>query len=72
MDYDIHRQLGANQQAIDTLTKEVHELRTQVASLTALIAEARGGWTVLLSIGGAGATVGAGVTAIFQYFFGRG
>lgn len=71
MDSDIHRQLGANQQAIDTLTREVHELRTQVQTLTTLIAEARGGWTVLLSIGGVGAAIGGGVTAAVQKYLGN-
>lgn len=71
MDSEIHRQLGANQQAIDTLTREVHELRTQVQSLTTLIAEARGGWTVLLSIGGVGATIGAAVTTAVQKYLGN-
>ena len=66
MDSDIHRQLGANQEAITTLTREVHELRAQVANLTALIAEAKGGWSVLLAIGGVGATVGGTITALAQ------
>lgn len=70
MDHDIHRQLGANQQAIDTLTREVHELRAQVHALTTLIAEARGGWTVLLSIGGVGAAVGGGIATAVQKYFG--
>lgn len=71
MDHDIHRQLGANQQAIDTLTAEVHQLRAQVQTLTTLIAEARGGWTVLLSIGGVGATIGGAITALAQKYLGN-
>lgn len=71
MDADIHRQLGANQEAINTLTREVHELRAQVATLTAMIAEAKGGWSVLLAIGGVGATVGGTITAVVQNFLGK-
>jgi len=71
MDADIHRQLGANQEAINTLTREVHELRTQVSILTGLIAEAKGGWSVLLFIGGIGATVGGTITAFLQNFLSK-
>jgi hypothetical protein len=71
MDTDIHRQLGANQEAINTLTREVHELRTQVATLATLIAEARGGWSVLLSIGGVGAALGGVAATTVQNIFGK-
>lgn len=70
MDADIHRQLGANQQAIATLTEEVHQLRQQMNTLTTLIAEARGGWSVLLSIGGIGAAIGGSITAFAQKYLG--
>jgi hypothetical protein len=70
MDADIHRQLGANQQAITTLTEEVHQLRQQVQQLSTMIAEARGGWSVLLSIGGMGAAIGGAITAAANKYFG--
>jgi hypothetical protein len=71
MDYDVHRQLGANQQAISTLTDEVHQLRIQVQQLTTMIAEARGGWAVLMSIGGIGALIGGAITTGIQQFLGK-
>lgn len=68
---DIQRQLGANQQAIDTLTGEVHLLRTQVAALTSMISEAKGGWSVLMSIGGVGALIGGAVATGVQRLLGN-
>lgn len=71
MDSDIYKQLGANQQAIDTLLQEVHALREQVQELANTISEAKGGWTVLLSVASFGALIGGAVIAVAQRLWGH-
>lgn len=55
------RDLGRHEEAIDNLKTEVHALRTDIAEIKTILATAKGGWKVMLAVGGAAGAVGAGV-----------
>lgn len=47
-------------------------LATAIQSMQVQMAEAKGGWKVLMLLGGAAATIGSGATWALTHFFGRG
>lgn len=49
------------------LKKLVERLAEQVGAVTAQLSEARGGWKMLMLIGGAAASLGAGVTWLITH-----
>ena len=49
------------------LKKLVEQLNTQMSKVTAQLSEARGGWRMLMLLGGAAASLGAGVTWLFTH-----
>ena len=55
-------EFGALRQSVKTLTDEVHALRGDVAEMKATMAAAKGGWRMLMLIGGACATAGSAIT----------
>lgn len=61
-----------NERAIVELTVAVRDLSVQVTTMATTmstsLAEARGGWKVLLALGGAAATVGSAVTWLLAHF----
>tara|TARA_R110000868_G_scaffold85636_4_gene240733 strand:- start:170 stop:388 length:219 start_codon:yes stop_codon:yes gene_type:complete len=60
MTQDIDRRdYGKLEAQVEQLTKDVHELKTTVQTMSALMQNAVGGWKMLLLIGGAGASFGA-------------
>jgi hypothetical protein len=49
-------------------TELLRELSTNVTAMRLQLAEARGGWRVLLLLGGGAATLGSGLTWAIQHF----
>jgi hypothetical protein len=54
-----------NTATLETMSEAVHAMQLQMA-------EARGGWRVLLMIGGASATIASAATWAIQHFTGKG
>lgn len=54
------------------LTETVTTLATAVHAMQLQMAEAKGGWKVLLLLGGASATVGGLATGLLTHFIGKG
>lgn len=48
-------------------TAAITSLTTQLHAIQGTLSEARGGWRMLLLVGGAGATLGAGVVSLLEY-----
>lgn len=55
---DVQRDLGRMEAQITTLISQVSALNVKVAAIDKTLSEARGGWRMLLLIGGIAGTVG--------------
>ncbi|HET8744318.1 MAG TPA: hypothetical protein VFM98_01845 [Ramlibacter sp.] len=66
------QEFGQLQAQVSALTEIVKELRADVAAMRTQMAEARGGWRVLMAIGGASSVLGGAATWLLTHFTGRG
>jgi len=55
---------------MDKLVSDMDDIKTTLNSINNTLAEARGGWKVLMMVGGAGGALGATVTQLAHKFFG--
>lgn len=61
------QQFGRLQAQVEVLIKTVESLDRKVDVLTAQLSEAKGGWRVLMLLGGASATVGSALTWLLTH-----
>jgi hypothetical protein len=61
------REFGALQATVESLERDMADMKADVRVIRDAITEARGGWKTLLAIGGAAASVSAGVTWALQH-----
>ena len=54
------------QDDLDTIAAEMKEVRVALAEINKTLSEAKGGWKILMLIGGAGGTVGAFITWVIS------
>jgi len=59
MDPEERDRLTRVETKVDAIEEDVKSLKRDVSDIKALLTEARGGWRVLVLIGGAGAAAGA-------------
>lgn len=78
MENEVHRTIGQHDAQIEGLQKQVATLHADMArvlqqlqSISATLSEAKGGWRMLLAVGGLAATVGAMVAKGVAFVFGR-
>lgn len=55
---------------MDRLVSDVHDIKKTLNAINATLAEARGGWKVLMMVGGAGGALGGVVTHFAHRIFG--
>lgn len=55
------------QSDMDRLVADMEEVKKALASINSTLSEAKGGWRVLMMIGGAGGLVGSVITWIVQH-----
>lgn len=58
------------QDDLDKIALEMAEVRKALAQINTTLSEAKGGWKVLMMIGGAGGAVGSVITWIAQHWKG--
>ena len=75
MSQDIHRELGAHDARLDSLEKDIQGLREDMRrvfekldNINTTLSEAKGGWRLLMWVGGAGGVIGASMSTIAHYF----
>ena len=56
---------------MDKLVKDMEELKTSIAEIGKTLAEAKGGWQVLMVMGGLGAAIGSVMGWAFEHFSGK-
>jgi prefoldin subunit 5 len=55
---------------MDRLIQDVESIKTTLNNINATLSEARGGWKILMMVGGAGGALGAVVTQFAHKIFG--
>jgi prefoldin subunit 5 len=56
---------------MDKMVKEMSEIKVAIQSIQKTLAEAHGGWRLLLGVGGAAALIGAIMANLFQGFWSK-
>jgi hypothetical protein len=64
---EIHRDIGRHDAEIETLQKEIAELRQEIKQISKILNEARGGWRTMMLLGGAAGAVGAAFAKLAQF-----
>lgn len=58
----VQRDLGALEEAVDTLKREVHGLREDVAEIKAMMSKAEGGMRTLMAVATVSGVIGSAAT----------
>jgi hypothetical protein len=66
------QEFGRLQAQVETLITAVGKLDGKVDDMGKQLAEAKGGWRVLMAIGGASATAGGALSWLLTHFTGKG
>ena len=56
---------------MDKLVQDMESIKATLNSINSTLAEARGGWKVLMMLGGAGGVLGSAVTYFIQQWLGK-
>ena len=64
---DLSRDIGAHEEAIDTLKTEVAALREDIAEIKEMIAGTKGSVRMLVGIGTVAATLGASIAEVIHW-----
>jgi prefoldin subunit 5 len=56
---------------MDKLVADMESIKTTLNNINSTLAEARGGWKVLMMLGGAGGVLGSAVTYFIQQWVGK-
>ncbi|MEY5099048.1 MAG: hypothetical protein RJA36_1767 [Pseudomonadota bacterium] len=67
MNDSLHREMGAHEKAIETLEREVREMRASLVRIEATLAETKGGVRTLLGVASVAGAVGAGLVKWMTY-----
>jgi len=59
------------QSDMDKLVEDMEEIKKTLVAIQGTLSEAKGGWRMLLLIGGAAGTLGAGITQVIHWFAGK-
>lgn len=62
---ELLRDIGAHDEAIETLKSEVRAMRRDLNDIKVLMSETKGGLRVLLAVGSVGGAIGAGIMKFF-------
>ena len=58
---EVLRDIGAHEEAIETLKDEVRAMRRELSEIKVLLSEAKGGVRMLVTVGSIGGAVGAAI-----------
>jgi hypothetical protein len=56
---------------MDRLVQDMDDIKKTLNNINATLAEARGGWKVLMMLGGAGGVLGSTITYFIQQWIGK-
>lgn len=64
---ELKAEMTAQRRDLDRLAKAVEALAVEMASVKDTLSTAQGGWRMLMAVGGAGASLGAGISWLGQH-----
>jgi len=56
---------------MDRLVQDMEDIKKTLAAINTTLAEARGGWKVLMMLGGAGGMLGSAITYFIQHWISK-
>lgn len=56
---------------MDKLVADMEDMKKTLTAISLTLSEAKGGWKVLMLVGGAGGALGAGILQIIHYVAGK-
>jgi prefoldin subunit 5 len=68
MTEELHRDIGRHGAQIESLQDQMELVLRELHEIKTTLAEAKGGWRMLVMIGGAGAAFGAAIVKFFAFF----
>ncbi len=63
-DIEVHRDLGRHDAEIGNIKEDLATVKTDVSEIKRMLAEARGGWKMLMAVGGLAAAISSFVTGV--------
>lgn len=66
-DHQLHRDIGNLQARMDAMEQVAQRQTSMLADIQRTLTEARGGWRLLMWLGGAGAALGAAITGLLAW-----
>lgn len=67
---ELHRDMGRMESKISDLERRIGNLEGMLFDVHKAVTEAKGGWRVLMAVGGASAAIGASAAKIIAYLKG--
>lgn len=67
-DPEIYRDLGVHDAEITNLKEQVTAMRQDVTEIKEMLSAAKGGWRVLMAVGGIAATLSSAITTVILKF----
>ena len=67
---DIQRELGAHEARLDHIERRLETIDSKLDRVVIATERVRGGWQVLVSVGGIAGAVGAGIVKLITYLKG--
>jgi len=56
---------------MDKLVNDMESIKTTLVEVQKTLSEAKGGWRVLMLLGGAGGVLGSAITSLLHYWFSK-
>jgi len=71
MNDGLQRDIGRHDAQIDHLQQQMERVLEELHDIKETLSEAKGGWRMLMLVGGASATMGAGLVKAIAFFGGK-
>jgi len=71
MNDGLHRDIGRHDAQIDNLQRQMEQVLEELHQIKETLSEAKGGWRMLMLVGGASATMGAGLVKALAFLGGK-
>lgn len=71
MNDGLQRDIGRHDAQIDNLQQQMERVLEELHDIKETLSEAKGGWRMLMLVGGASATMGAGLVKAIAFFGGK-
>lgn len=69
-DVEVHRDLGRHDAEIANIKDDLQTVKTDVSEIKQMLAEAKGGWRMLMAVGGLAAAISSALTGLLIKLFG--